>query len=275
MDGLLACPVCERELEPPRAHVALRRGPLVRRGPPGLREPGPRGARPAATTRPWWPPARTFLAGGWFDPLSRALADRRGGGARRAGGRAGRRHGPPPGGVLDALGDDRAGVALDASVYAARRAARAHPRAMSVVADAWGRLPLLDDRSPRSSWWCSRRAAGAEIARVLAPRRHAAGRGHPGQRHLGELAEPLGLLAVDPDKEERLTDTLGPDLERWTPRELRWTMALDPRPALALAAMGPSARHVGRGGLAARIDALPEPVAVTGAVTLSRWRAPA
>ncbi|HEX5910260.1 MAG TPA: hypothetical protein VFY44_07180, partial [Thermoleophilaceae bacterium] len=83
-----------------------------------------------------------FLGDGWFDPLSAALA-------------AAAAESPPPGAVaelgagtgrhlaavLDALGDDRAGVALDASVYAARRAARAHPRATSVVADTWARLP--------------------------------------------------------------------------------------------------------------------------------------
>jgi 23S rRNA (guanine745-N1)-methyltransferase len=159
-------------------------------------------------------------------------------------------------------------VALDASVYAARRAARAHPRATSVVADAWGRLPLLDGSvavllvvfAPR---------AGAEIARVLAP-------GGllvvvtPAARHLGELAEPLGLLAVDPRKEERLEATLAPELERQDERELEWAMELDRPAAGSLAAMGPSARHGDPPG----VDALPDTIRVTAAVTVSRWRVP-
>ena len=215
-----------------------------------------------------------FLAGGWFDPLSRALA-------------ATAAESPAPGAVaelgagtghhlaavLEALDDDRAGVALDASVYAARRAARSHPRATSVVADTWARLPLLDGSvgvalvvfAPRS---------GDEIARVLAP-------GGtllavvPAEHHLGELAGPLGLLDVDPDKEGRLHRTLEPALEQVDARDVEWAMTLDRTAAAALAAMGPSARHADRDELLSRIEDLDEPVGVTGAVSLSRWRAAA
>src|SRR5690348_15766966 len=42
-------------------------------------------------------------------------------------------------GVLDRL-PEAVGVVLDSSPYAARRAARAHPRAVAVVADTWNRL---------------------------------------------------------------------------------------------------------------------------------------
>src|SRR5258705_9927810 len=69
--------------------------------------------------------------------------------------------------VLDALPAHH-GVALDVAKAAVRRAARAHPRAAAVVADAWRGLPLadgcadlvLDIFAPRN---------GAEFRRVLRP----------------------------------------------------------------------------------------------------------
>ena len=51
-------------------------------------------------------------------------------------------------GVLDRL-PEAAGVVLDSSPYAARRAARAHPRAVAVVANTWARLPVRD---PMTTW---------------------------------------------------------------------------------------------------------------------------
>src|ERR1700747_2335880 len=69
--------------------------------------------------------------------------------------------------VLDALGG-RLGTCVDLSAPALRRAARAHPRAAALGADAGGRLPLADESAalvlsvfgPRNP---------AEIRRVLAP----------------------------------------------------------------------------------------------------------
>ena len=230
---------------------------------------------PEGTTRPWWPRARSSWPAAGSTRCRGALAAAAAeSAAPGAVAELGAGTGHHLAAVLDALDDDRAGVALDASVYAARRAARAHPRATSVVADAWGRLPLLDGSlgvalvvfAPRS---------GAEIARVLAPRRRPCWPWSPPQHHLAELAGPLGLLDVDPAKDERLHRALEPELEQVDARDVEWTMALDRTAAAALAAMGPSARHSDRGELAARVEALPEPVSVTGAVSLSRWRAAA
>jgi 23S rRNA (guanine745-N1)-methyltransferase len=69
--------------------------------------------------------------------------------------------------VLDRHPEAR-GLALDVAKPAARRAARAHPRAAAVVCDVWRRLPIadgcadlvLDVFAPRN---------GAEFARVLRP----------------------------------------------------------------------------------------------------------
>jgi 23S rRNA (guanine745-N1)-methyltransferase len=86
-----------------------------------------------------------FLAGGHYAPIADRLAQ------------LAAAHAPPAARVLEvgagtgyyltqvlaALSGGR-GVALDVSVPAARRAAGARPRAGSVVADVWQRVPLLD-----------------------------------------------------------------------------------------------------------------------------------
>lgn len=212
-----------------------------------------------------------FLAGGWFDPLTAALARVAGDAAAVPGAvtELGAGTGHHLAAVLDAL-DDRAGVALDASVYAARRAARAHPRMTSVVADAWGRLPLRDGSVAVAMVVFAPRA-GAEIARVLAPGGTLIA-AVPAERHLAELAEPLGLLTVDPDKDRRLRDALGPALAPVGERELAWTMGLDHQAAAALGAMGPSARHIDADELTSRVGRLPQPLSVSGAVSVSLWR---
>jgi 23S rRNA (guanine745-N1)-methyltransferase len=171
--------------------------------------------------------------------------------------------------VLDRL-PGLAGLALDISKFAVRRAARAHQRIGAVACDAWLRLPVADSAAaavlnvfaPRN---------GAELRRILSP----AGRlivVTPQPDHLGELTRPLGLLAVDQRKDERLTATLGPYFELAGRRGHRARLSLDHRAVGALVAMGPSAWHAEPAALAARIRRLPGPVPVTLAVTLSVFR---
>ena len=101
---------------------------------------------------------------------------------------------------------DRRALALDVSVAAIRRAARAHERMAAVVADAWRPLPIADGVvdvivsvfAPRNP---------AEFHRVLAPG------GSlitvvPWPEHLVELRRPLGLLDVEPAKTDRLDTSL-------------------------------------------------------------------
>lgn len=141
--------------------------------------------------------------------------------------------------VLDRVGGP--GLALDLSKHAARRAARAHPRIGSVVADAWRALPVRDGTAgavlsvfaPRSP---------AEAARVLVP----GGRlvlATPTTDHLRELVAAHGLVTVDPDKQDRLDRQLAG--WRLVAREpVHRTLALSGADVRAAVAMGPSAHHV-------------------------------
>ncbi len=174
--------------------------------------------------------------------------------------------------VLDA--QPRAhGLALDISKFALRRAARSHPRTGAVVCDAWRPLPLRDGAAsvvlnvfaPRN---------GPEIRRVLRP-------GgtllvvSPTSRHLAELVGELGLLAVDGRKQERLTATLGPQLESQGGSEHTFPMELDHAAVRTVVDMGPSAWHTDAAELDRRIARLPEPVPVTASIMLSRFTRPA
>ena len=168
-------------------------------------------------------------------------------------------------GVLDAA-PDLVGLAVDVSKAALRRAARAHQRLAAVRADIWRGLPvatgaasvLLDIFAPRS---------GPEFHRLLRP-------GGtlivvtPGRGHLAELVDGLGLLTVDPDKQERLRTGLGPWFDRSDHRELTTRLRLSAADAAAMVMMGPNAHHVGPEVLAERLAGHPGPATVTVAVSI-------
>ena len=87
----------------------------------------------------------------------------------------------------------------------------------------------------------------------------------PAPRHLDELVGPLGLLAVDPRKDERLAETLG---EWFTPVgtwPLEIPMSLTHAEVASLVSMGPSAWHTDPAPLQARISALVAPIHVSAA----------
>ncbi|CAL9359998.1 23S rRNA (guanine(748)-N(1))-methyltransferase [Nocardiopsis dassonvillei] len=162
------------------------------------------------------------------------------------------------------------GLTVDVSKFAARRAARAHPRAGAVTADAWRGLPLRDATADvLLNVFAPRNAA--EFARVLAP-------GGvlvvvvPDADHLAELRAPLGLLAVDPRKDERLERGLHGHFAPAGTEPLRFTMDLAREDVATVVGMGPSARHLDPADLAARVAALPEPAAVTASVRLHLYR---
>jgi 23S rRNA (guanine745-N1)-methyltransferase len=213
-----------------------------------------------------------FLGAGHYAGLTRALGD-----AVLAGGPVdavvdlGGGTGHHLAGVLDRA-DAAVGVVVDSSRYAARRAARAHPRAIAVVADSWAGLPVRDAAVDRVMVVFAPRN-GPEIARVLRP----GGRlvvATPEPDHLGELVGPLGLLRVDPAKDERLRAGLEPHLAAEDAVVHRARLALPHAAVRTLVGMGPHARHRSAEAVAAAVTQLPEPVPVTVAVRLGTYRRP-
>ena len=170
--------------------------------------------------------------------------------------------------VLDAMAK-RIGLALDSSTPALRRAARSHPRAAAIGADAWKPLPLKDGIAALILSVFSPRNPN-EMARVLAPG-GALLAVTPTTRHLFELVGPLGLLSVPEDKADRLDEQLGSHFALDERRSVEHAMFLNREEAAQLVRMGPSAWHVDEQTVAERLAVLPDPLTVTASVTLSRY----
>ncbi|WP_104528709.1 methyltransferase domain-containing protein [Blastococcus saxobsidens] len=272
--ALLACPVCRApfELDPSGTGVRCAAGHRVDRARQGHLTLLPPDRRPPTGDSAEMVADRVaFLSAGHYDGLTAALGQ-----AVSSAGEV------PPRTVLDLGGGtghhlarllDRlpgaVGLVLDASRYAARRAARAHPRAAAVVADAWARLPVLDGVADRVLVVFAPRN-GPEIARVLRPG------GHlvvvtPAPDHLAEIVGPLGLLRVDPAKAERLAATLEPHLARVGGSAHRWTASVQREDIATLVGMGPHARHLTPDGLAASLRHLPASTQLTISVDVTTY----
>jgi 23S rRNA (guanine745-N1)-methyltransferase len=263
---LLRCPVCERDLAP--AGGALRcesehSFDVARQGYVNL--------VPGSADTPAMVEARDeFLRSGHFNRLTRAIAEESA--SIEADGAVvdlGAGTGHHLARVLEAL-PDRSGLALDSSPAALRRAARSHPRAAAIGADAWKPLPLKDGVAALAlSVFAPRNPV--EMARVLGPGGSVIAV-TPTTRHLYELVGPLGLLSVPDDKEDRLDAQLGQHFERRARRPVEYAMFLSRDEAAQLVRMGPSAWHVDEGDVAARLAALPDPLAVTASAVVSVYR---
>ncbi|PPF17720.1 23S rRNA methyltransferase [Rathayibacter sp. AY1B7] len=160
------------------------------------------------------------------------------------------------------------GLGLDLSAPAARRAARAHPRAAIATADLWQPLPLADASAdalltvfaPRNAPEMRRVLRPGGVAVVVTPR----------ERHLHEIRERFGMLGIDAGKAERLDEQLaGFALEERIELDTTVLMSVDELRAEVL--MGPSAHHVDPEALDARLAAVEGTTAVTVAVTVSRF----
>lgn len=207
------------------------------------------------------------FASGFFDPLTAAITDA----ALQPGAAAeegpvldlGSGTGHYLASILDAM-PGRVGIALDNSKFAARRAAKSHPRAGAVVADIWDRLPVQDRAvsllinvfAPRNGEEMSRVLADGGRTVVVTPR----------PDHLAELVEPFGLISVDPDKEARLERTLGPLGAEAESSLLTWQLEADRDLALDLVAMGPNAGRLEPAEAESVRDRLPDRTTVTGSV---------
>lgn len=210
-------------------------------------------------------------AAGLFDPLTAALADA----VRATPGVVldlGAGTGHHLAGVLDRIGGRSVGIALDTSKYALRRAARAHPLAMAIAADATDRLPIADGAVDAVLIAFAPRAAD-ELARVVRPGGVVVV-ATPTADHLAELREPLGMLAVGEGKEGALTAALAPAFGRLDVRRVREVIEVDRATAADLALMGPAGFHATAAALQARAALLPQPVAVTLAVDVTTFGRP-
>jgi 23S rRNA (guanine745-N1)-methyltransferase len=170
--------------------------------------------------------------------------------------------------VLEAL-PDRQGIAVDASTAALRRAARSHPRAAAVGADAWKPLPLRDEVAAIVLSVFAPRSA-EELARILAPQ-GALIAVTPTTRHLHELVGPLGLLSVPDDKEDRLDGQLSPHFTLTARRTIEHAMFLTRDESAQIVRMGPSAWHIDDQSVNERLAALPDPLTVTASMRLSTF----
>lgn len=172
-------------------------------------------------------------------------------------------------GVLDAA-PDAVGVGLDIAKPAARRCAKAHPRAISVVADAWRGIPIrtgvlshvLSIFAPRNADEVHRVLAKDGTFVVVTPT----------PRHLTELVDRLGMVGVDADKPRRLAESLSTQFERLDRTAVEYEMTLDHGDVESVVGMGPSAFHLAPHQRADRIAALPTLVQVTASVNVVRLR---
>lgn len=269
--GYLACPQCGADLAREAGALRCASGHSFDIARQGYVSMLPAGGRAQAGDTAAMVQARAdFLAAGHYAGLAGEVA----------GAAAAVLTGTPPGCVVDvgagtgyylaaALDQlpGRAGVALDLSKFALRRAARAHERIGAVAGDVWRRLPVAD-RAAAVVLNVFAPRGGAEFRRVL----HPAGRlivVTPNPEHLSELVGPLGLLSVDSRKEERLAGTLSPHFDLAEQRQHRATLRLSHQDIAAVVAMGPSAWHAEVGTLAGRIGGLPGSMPTTVSVTLS------
>lgn len=213
-----------------------------------------------------------FLGGGSFDPLMDAVADAVVSGTGTVDDprilEIGAGTGHYLARVLDAAPTGR-GIGLDVSKYAARRIARAHPRAGAVVADVWQHLPVRDHVLSHVLCVFAPRNAD-EAHRVLADR------GSlivltPTERHLRELVDLLGMVRVDDRKVERLGAAMSGRFERTDHVAVEYPMSLSHVDVTRLVGMGPSARHLTPERLASSIAALPQENPVTASVTVSTY----
>ncbi|OZF47071.1 methyltransferase domain-containing protein [Rhodococcus sp. 14-1411-2a] len=171
--------------------------------------------------------------------------------------------------VLDARPDAR-GIGVDVSKFAARRAARSHPRLGSVVADIWSGLPVRSGALSAVTCVFAPRNAG-ELNRVLVDD------GvlvvvTPTMRHQRELRGPLGLIGVAEDKTRRLGESLSGLFEPVAESALDYSMMLSHNDIEALIGMGPSSRHGDHDARSAALGELPDVTEVTASVTVSTYR---
>ncbi|MGU3431785.1 putative RNA methyltransferase [Actinomycetes bacterium M1A6_2h] len=264
---LLACPHCGADLELDANELVCERGHTFDVARQGYVSLLPGSAGKIVGDSPDMVAARgEFLDSGHYDPLMDAVAD-----AVADSPAAGRvlDVGVGTGHYLARILDsttDTIGLGIDVSKAAARRAARAHPRIASVVADVWQQLPVRTGAvdvvtsvfSPRNTAELRRVLRDDGRLVVLTPTEH----------HLEELVSALGLVRVDADKSRRLGDSMSGVFERVSRRPVTYTVSMDHRSIEGAVAMGPSARHGSAAQRSEQIRSLADPFPVTVSVVV-------
>lgn len=216
--------------------------------------------------------ARTlFLKAGHYEPLAHALAGTVAELCPPDGTLmdAGAGTGYYLGAVLDAL-PEAVGLGLDASKFALRRAAGAHPRAGTATGDIWKPLPVASGAvdvvinvfAPRN---------GPEFQRVLRPD-GALVVVTPTARHLAELPASLGMLSVDAAKEDRLHRTLSGHFRQERAEVVEREVAMTGQDVRDLILMGPSAHHLSLEDVHRSVASLDTPLPVTVSFLVSVYR---
>jgi len=266
----LVCPVCHRALEPAGAALRCAAGhafDVAREGYANLLVTRRRRTRMVGDTPAMVAARASFLARGHYARLADAVGElvvrhvrSRDGAERGCIVDAGCGTGYYLGRLRDRLPADGGArpclFGTDVSKHAVRWAARAHQDVSFLVADTRAGIPLaagtavalLDVFAPRDP---------AELARLLAPD------GllvvvTPGPAHLAELADRVGLVGVQPEKQRAVAHSLAPWFAPRAARRLRYPVELTGTEAAELARMGPSAWHLTPAALAdaERLDRL-------------------
>lgn len=267
--GLLACPHCGGGLvaEPGRLCCAAGHGfDIARQGYVNLAT----GSSSLGDAAEMVAARAAFLAAGHYEPIAELLAAQV---AAHAPSGPVADVGAGTGHYLARVLDRRpgeAGLALDASKYACRRAAKVRSGVAAVVADTWRHIPVRDAAVAAALNVFAPRNA-AEIHRVLRP----VGRLFvvtPRSGHLAELVRGLGLLTVEEGKQDRLDRRLGAYFTQVDQRACTFRMRLDADEVRALVGMGPSAWHAGAQSSAERVAARGRFTEVSAAVTLGVYR---
>lgn len=190
-----------------------------------------------------------FLDAGHYSGLVRAVAETAAGSLQRQGALvldAGTGTGHYLQAVLERSGT--AGIGMDISKFALRRAARLNPGAVNLVWDVWRPLPVADDKADVITVVFAPRNP-AEFARVLRPG------GSlivvtPRPGHLAEIAGRTGMLGIEDGKEERLMDSMRDHFDSGRSRTLDLSLTLTGPEVADLAFMGPAGHHLQREELA-------------------------